>query len=159
MTGYVNPTNELKTVFQQAWGTSLHHFSWFAEHPEALQYFNDFMALRRQPDISWLSVYPVEKEAAGCDSARPVYVNIGGGIGHQCAQFKDKYPALAGRVILQDLPHSISNALHTPGVENMAHNFFDPQPIKGTLPRHFTFESSRTVHSTSRFRSAVYIET
>ncbi|KAJ2999001.1 hypothetical protein NUW58_g141 [Xylaria curta] len=130
-TGYSNPTNELLTVFQQAWATSQHQFPWFAEHPEELQYFNDYMALRRKPEISWLSVYPVEKEAAGCGNTRPIYVNIGGGIGHQCAQFKDKYPALAGRVILQDLPHSISNALPTPGVENMAHDFFEPQPVKG----------------------------
>ncbi|GAW24151.1 hypothetical protein ANO14919_137320 [Xylariales sp. No.14919] len=47
MTGYVNPTNELQTVFQQARGTSQHQFPWFAGHPEALQYFNDYMALRR----------------------------------------------------------------------------------------------------------------
>ncbi|KAI0411469.1 S-adenosyl-L-methionine-dependent methyltransferase [Xylaria grammica] len=118
MTSYANPTNKLQTVFQQAWGTSQHQFPWFAGHPEALQYFNDYMALR------------LGREAVGCDSTRPIYVNIGGGIGYQCAQFKDKYPDLVGRVILQDLPHSISNALPTPGVENMAHDFFEPQPVK-----------------------------
>ncbi|GAW24152.1 hypothetical protein ANO14919_137330 [Xylariales sp. No.14919] len=39
---------------------------------------------------------------------------------------------MVGRVILQDLPHSISNALPTPGVENMAHDFFEPQPVKAS---------------------------
>lgn len=101
------------------------------------------MALRRQPEVSWLSVYPVAGAAEGCKTDDPdsvLYVNIGGGIGHQCKQLKDKYPDLPGRVILQDLPHSIANALDTPGVENMGHNFFEPQPIHGTSsqPPHAT---------------------
>ena len=60
-----------------------------------------------------------------------LYVNIGGGIGHQCAQFKARYPDLPGRIILQDLEHSIEQALKTPGVENMVHDFFEAQPVKG----------------------------
>lgn len=100
------------------------------------------MALRRTPEVSWLSVYPVAREIEGWDSkdnTRAIYVNIGGGIGHQCKQFKDKYPDLPGRVILQDLPHSISKALPTPGVENMEHDFFQPQPIKGSDGFSFPF--------------------
>ncbi|KAI0421901.1 S-adenosyl-L-methionine-dependent methyltransferase [Xylaria grammica] len=130
-TGYKNPTDGLHTVFQDAWKTDLHHFSWFSEHPENLAYFNDFMAFRREPELSWLTVYPVEEQVQVWDSERPLYVNIGGGIGHQCAQFLEKYPNVPGRVILQDLPHSISMALPTPRVENLPHDFFDPQPIKG----------------------------
>jgi hypothetical protein len=89
------------------------------------------MAFRRQPELSWLTVYPVAEQAKGCDPSRAVYVNIGGGVGHQCAQFKQRFPDIPGRVILQDMPHSIANALPTPGVENIVHDFFQPQPIKG----------------------------
>lgn len=60
-------------------------------------------------------------------------MNIGGGISHQRAQFKVRFPNIKGRVILQDMPHSIERALKTEGVENMEHNFFEPQPIKGML--------------------------
>lgn len=130
-TGYKNPTDEVNTVFQDAWNTKLHGFEWFADHPENLAYFNEFMASRRQPELSWLTVYPLTEQAKDCDPSRPVYVNIGGGIGHQCAEFKEKFPNLPGRVILQDMPHSIAKALPTPGVENMVHDFFTPQPIKG----------------------------
>ncbi|PSN71814.1 S-adenosyl-L-methionine-dependent methyltransferase [Corynespora cassiicola Philippines] len=130
-TGYRNPTNELNTVFQQAWNTDLHAFAWFSSHPNELKHFNDYMAFRREPKLSWLTVYPVEEETQNWPADKPVYVNIGGGIGHQCAQFKEKYPNVSGRVILQDLPHSIEKALQTPGVENMVHNFFEEQPIKG----------------------------
>ncbi|PQE03140.1 O-methyl transferase B protein [Rutstroemia sp. NJR-2017a BBW] len=56
---------------------------------------------------------------------------MGGSIGHQCANLKAKYPSLPGRVILQDLPHTIATALPTTGVENIAHDIFEPQPIKG----------------------------
>ncbi|RYO96762.1 hypothetical protein DL763_003038 [Monosporascus cannonballus] len=129
--GYKNPNDEVRTVFQEAWKTADHAFAWFGTHPENLRYFNDYMALRREPQVSWLGVYPVPAEAKGSTPERALYVNIGGGIGHQCAQFKDRYPDIPGRVILQDLAHSIEKALQTPGVENLVHNFFDPQPIKG----------------------------
>ncbi|KAI1370088.1 S-adenosyl-L-methionine-dependent methyltransferase [Hypoxylon crocopeplum] len=128
-TGHKSPTDEMHTAFQDAWSTPLHAFSWFAGQPRHLAYFNDYMALRRQPELSWLAVYPIEEEAKELHTQRPVYVNIGGGIGHQCAQFKEKYPNLPGRVILQDLPHSITKALPTPGVENMAHDIFEAQPV------------------------------
>ncbi|TQS32606.1 hypothetical protein Golomagni_07074, partial [Golovinomyces magnicellulatus] len=130
-TGHKNPSDELDTVFQAAWHTKSHGFEWFSSHPKNLGFFNDYMALRRSSDISWLSVYPVANETKDWDPTRAVYVNIGGGIGHQCAQFKQQYPDIPGRVILQDLPHSIAKALPTPGVENMEHNFFEPQPVQG----------------------------
>ncbi|KAI0407023.1 S-adenosyl-L-methionine-dependent methyltransferase [Xylaria palmicola] len=128
-TGYKAPSDAFNTAFQYAWKTDIHQFSWFADHPENLAYFNNFMAFRREPELSWLTVYPVEEQIQGWDPEKPVYVNIGGGIGHQCAQFLDKYPYTPGRVILQDLPHSIAKALPTPRVENLAHDFFEPQPI------------------------------
>lgn len=89
------------------------------------------MAFRREPELSWLTVYPVSEECKDVDPSRPVYVNIGGGIGHQCAQFKETFPNIPGRVVLEDMPHSIAKALPTPGVENIAHDFFEPQPVKG----------------------------
>ncbi|EQL00303.1 O-methyl transferase B [Ophiocordyceps sinensis CO18] len=130
-TGYGNPTDERHTVFQEAWNTERHGFEWFSERPENLAYFNDFMAARREPELSWLTVYPVRQEAQGLAADRALFLNIGGGIGHQCAQFRERYPDLPGRVLLQDMAHTIAQALPTPGVENMAHDFFEPQPIRG----------------------------
>ena len=129
--GYQNVEENYHTVFQDAWKTELGAFEWFDHHPNNLDYFNQYMASRREGAETWLSVYPVEAEAKTWDSEALVYVNIGGSIGHQCAEFKAKYPQLPGRVINQDLSHSIDKALRTPGVENMVHDFFQPQPIKG----------------------------
>ncbi|KAI1360610.1 S-adenosyl-L-methionine-dependent methyltransferase [Xylaria arbuscula] len=130
-TSYANPACDTRTVFQEAWDTELHAFSWFSSYPQNLKYFNDFMAFRREADLSWLRVYPVKERAEGWSSDRPLYVNIGGGVGHQCAQFKEHFPDIPGQVVLQDLPHSIAKALPTAGVQNMAHDFFEAQPIKG----------------------------
>lgn len=130
-TGYKNPSDETQTAWHDAFGTDKGPFHWFPEHPENMAYFNDYMASRRGPELGWLSVYPVREEAAGWSADRPLYVNIGGNIGHQCAEFRDRYPDLPGRVVLQDLAHSIAAALPTPGVENMVHNFFEPQPVRG----------------------------
>ncbi|RYP17961.1 hypothetical protein DL765_004180 [Monosporascus sp. GIB2] len=130
-TNYQNPSDELATVFQSAFATSQHCFTWLGERPERLSLFNDYMALRRRPSLSWLSVYPVDIETAGLDDpGRAIYVNPGGGIGHQCREFRQRFPDLPGRVVLQDLPHTIEEALETHGVENMAHDFFDEQPVK-----------------------------
>ena len=81
--------------------------------------------------MSWLSVFPFEDETADCDSNDVVFVDVGGGIGHQCKELKEKYPNLKGRVIVQDLEHAISRRLEYPGVEGIVHDFFDEQPIKG----------------------------
>jgi hypothetical protein len=135
--GYRSPSNELDTVFQQAWDTKLHAFAWFSSHPEELGHFNDYMAFRRKPALSWLTEYPVKEATKYWTGENAVYVNIGGGIGHQCAQFKERYPGIPGEIILQDLPHSIEKALQTNGVINMAHNFFDEQPVKGLPLRRY----------------------
>lgn len=138
-TGYQNATDEKHTAWHDAFQTDKGPFDWFPDQPENMAYFNDYQASRRGPEVGWLSVYPVlEQIPAGWssmdpDRRPPLYVNIGGNIGHQCAEFRDRYPAsvLPGRVILQDLPYAISAALPTPGVENMVHNFFEPQPVRG----------------------------
>ncbi|KAI1133929.1 S-adenosyl-L-methionine-dependent methyltransferase [Hypoxylon sp. FL0543] len=130
-TGYRNPVTETHTAFKLAFHTDLNAYAWLGQNPAQLNHFNTYMALRRKPDSTWLSVYPVAAEASGWPSEKPLYVNIGGGVGHQCAQFREKYPNLPGRVVLQDLPHSVAQALPTPGVENMAHNMLEPQPVVG----------------------------
>ncbi|KAK8139994.1 hypothetical protein PG984_000060 [Apiospora sp. TS-2023a] len=130
--GYQNPTDESNTALQMGWNTREPTFDFMSKVPGAMEDFHTYMALRRQADISWLSVYPVLDETVGLtDPERPLYVNVGGGIGHQCAEFRQKYPDIPGRVINQDLPGTVARAVPTPGVENMAHDFFQPQPVQG----------------------------
>lgn len=137
------PTDPSNTVFQYAFNFEGPGFSWLLDRPENLRYFQEFMAGRRQTIAeTWLSVYPVEAETKGLEPTHPLLVDIGGGIGHICAQLKQVFPTVPGRVVLQDLPENIAVALPTPGVENMVYDFFRPQPIKGMNLHHQLATSS-----------------
>lgn len=130
---YQAPIDSAHTVFQDAFNFKGLGFEWLCSHPENLVYFQEFMGGRRQSlRETWLSVYPIETETKALDPKAPLLVDIGGSIGHICAQFKQVFPNVPGRVIVQDLPETIAAALPTPGVENMAYNFFETQPVKGT---------------------------
>lgn len=86
-------------------------------------------------DKTWLDMTDFEALVKGTDAKTPVFVDVGGGNGSQCALLKRKLPNLPGRVILQDMPVVTQNALPTPGVEIMDHNFWNEQPVKGKTPR------------------------
>lgn len=91
------------------------------------------MAVQRGELPIWLSVYPIDEETKGWNPENPVFVDVGGGIGHQCLALRTKYPQLPGRVILQDLLPALEHALPMQNVEVLEHDFFQPQPIKGIL--------------------------
>lgn len=62
-------------------------------------------------------------------------VDIGGGTGRDIIEFRQRYPDVKGRLVLQDLQSVIDEAFSLPpGVETMAHDFFTPQPIQGCTP-------------------------
>lgn len=72
-----------------------------------------------------------------------LFVDVGGGIGSQCALLKDRLPDLPGRVVLQDLPIVVQHALPTEGVENMSHDFWNEQPVKGETDTPLTYPPVR----------------
>jgi len=113
----------------------MHALEWLSRHPDKLARFGDYMASRDGPSRGWLDVYPVQDELATGDweqgTTRAIFVNVGVGFGNPCAEFKNKFPDVPGRVILQDLAPMIEKVLPTAGVEYMAHNLFDEQPVKG----------------------------
>lgn len=126
-------TDNTNTPHQVAHNSTLPPFLWFMEHPQAAAHFNDYMAHRRKDQAICWDVYPVEQACKGLDPQRTVLVDIGGNLGHQCAEFKKKFPNVPGRVVLQDLPGPIGMAFQTPGVENQIHEMFKPQPVKGII--------------------------
>ncbi|KAI1347859.1 S-adenosyl-L-methionine-dependent methyltransferase [Xylaria sp. FL0043] len=120
------------TVHQVVYNTDKDTYDWLSEHPEKKFTLVKFMALEQAVRDSWLDKYPVERETQSWTPAMPVFVDVGGNVGHSCALFKKRFPEVPGRVILQDLPATIEHALQTPGVETMGHSFFEEQPIKGS---------------------------
>jgi len=129
--GYRNITDKNHTVHQDAWKTSVDAFTWLSQHPKNFSDFNLYMATQRRTAPTWLSEYPLEAEIRGWVPRKPLFVDVGGGIGHQCVELIVRYPELPGRIVLQDLAHCIDEALQSPGLDVMVHDMYGPQPIKG----------------------------
>lgn len=82
--------------------------------------------------IVWTDFFPAEEgigKGARRDPEAIMFVDIGGGMGHEGLALKKRYPNLPGRFVNQDLPQIVSDQkLH--GIESIAHDFFTPQPLK-----------------------------
>ena len=91
------------------------------------------MLHRRKDQATCWDVYPVEKEIKGWSPDATVLVDIGGSIGHQCAEITVKFQKVRGPEVLQALSGPIEMTLSTLGVENMVHDMSKPQPIKGIV--------------------------
>ena len=130
---YQDVTDGNATVFQPAYNTELDAYTYFSQHPENLTALIEYMALEQGVRGRWLEKYPFESETQGWNPAsnEALFVDIGGNVGHYCALFKARFPSIPGRILLEDLPDTLSHALLTPGVEKLDHDFFQPQPIKG----------------------------
>ena len=131
-TKYQNPTDSTHTPFQKAHGTDLPPFLWLQDKPVYLKNFSAWMTASREGQNIFLDVFPFEKELTSDSKPEtPLFVDVGGSIGHQCVALKRKLPNTPGRVILQDLPPVIAHAIPAEGVEPMAHDFMTEQPVKG----------------------------
>lgn len=97
----------------------------------------------RQGKHSWMAegFYPVEARLSQGikDAGDHVFlVDVGGGIGHDLQELKTKHPNIPGRLVLQDQPSVIDQISQAPAsIELTVHDFFTPQPIKGTSRARF----------------------
>ncbi|KAJ2990600.1 hypothetical protein NUW58_g2868 [Xylaria curta] len=133
---YQDVTDGNATVFQYTFKTKMGVYEWFSLHPEHGAAFFRYLALEQAVRRRWFDEYPIQRDTRSWDPEMPVFVDVGGNVGHYCALFKSKFPEVPGRVILQDLPSTIEHALQTTGVETMGHNFFEQQHIKGSKYYH-----------------------
>ncbi|KAJ5177092.1 OmtB [Penicillium canariense] len=116
-------------AWHRGFNTRLDFFPWAKQHPDHLKWFQSLMSVPREGD--WLDVFSVPSLAQSFATDQVLFVDVGGNLGHQSARLRSRYPDLPGRIIVQDLPETIQNAPVVDGVELMAHNFFEPQPIIG----------------------------
>ena len=128
-TKYQNITSKHETVFQKAFHTDLSFFEWLPQHPQHVKSLGNLMALDRP--TYWVDSYPVA-ELLGSLATKPekaVLVDIGGGFGQQAVAFRNKFPDLPGRVVVQDIPSTLAGAKPVQGVEFMEYDFFGAQSI------------------------------
>jgi demethylsterigmatocystin 6-O-methyltransferase len=130
------PTTAEQTAFQVAHSTPLTAFQYAATKPKLMADFAQWMSAQRQGEESWLKVMAHEdllgNSSQSQDHEKAFFVDVGGGMGHQCRGLKAWLPAESKeRIILQDLPPVVSRAGEIDGVEVMPHNFWNEQPVKG----------------------------
>lgn len=135
---YQDITNPMHTPLQKAYNTDLHAFAWLQGKPESFAHFNQFMAVQRQGMPTWLDVYPWQSKTEGLKPEQPFFVDIGGGIGHQSVALREKVPQLPNKIILQDIPVSLGQAIKHSGVDPVPQDFFQPQAITGTAISYLT---------------------
>jgi len=131
-TKYANPSDVLHSAFQIGHQTDLPAFVWALSQQKLTEDFQLWMeAVYGDRPISWLDAYDLSKHCEGSGPDDVVFVDVAGGIGHQCALLKTKLPELKGRVILEDLAVVIPQAIPTPGVEKIEFDMWQGQPVKG----------------------------
>ncbi|RMY95779.1 hypothetical protein D0864_05279 [Hortaea werneckii] len=136
-TGCREPDSVDQGPYQYAFDTPLNFFAYLqANNPLGTQ-FNNHMGGYRQGRPSWMDTdfFPVRErlvKGARDDPDAVFLVDVGGNVGHDLAEFRQKHGTAVGRVVLQDLPPVLGQieALDA-SIERMPHDFFTEQPVKG----------------------------
>ncbi|KAI0100791.1 S-adenosyl-L-methionine-dependent methyltransferase [Nemania sp. FL0031] len=135
-TGYANVTDGANCPWYIGHKTKQQAFEWVKERPVMFGFFMSWMASQRHGLPGFLDVVDFKEQFTVQSANDPVFVDIGGALGHQSIAVREKYPGLVGRIILQDTAEGIEQAktIALPGFETLetyAYDFFTPQPIKG----------------------------
>lgn len=129
---YQNPDHTSDNSFHRAYDTKLPFFVYLQRDPEAIQYFQASLAAFESP-VSWTTAVPLIEKLQGADQNAPLFVDIGGGHGSQCAAFRKAIAGhFSGRVINQDLPETLASAPKNEGIEMMSQNFYEKNQIQGS---------------------------
>ena len=130
--GYKNPDQILDAPFHKAVDTDKPFFLWMQQNQDAIRYFHPSLAAFESP-VLWTAVVPLAEILKDADKNVPIFVDVGGGTGAQCAAFrKATKEHFSGRVINQDLPQTIAEAPKDEDIEMMAQDFFQEQQIQGS---------------------------
>ena len=110
---YQNPSDSANTPFQRADNIDQAPFVWIVDHPFNFEFFIQWMTAQREGQLIWLDVFLFEKTLChNVGSETSLFVDVGGGIGHQCVALKSRFPHLSGRAILQDLSDTSAVYFH-----------------------------------------------
>ncbi|KAI0400190.1 hypothetical protein F4802DRAFT_586291 [Xylaria palmicola] len=93
-----------KTAFQVGNAPSESMYEWFVGHPNARADFQTWMAESQKQQGPISTILSLDEFIQSLSHAStPMFVDVGGGNGHVCAQIRLKYPHWNGRIINQDL--------------------------------------------------------
>tara|TARA_R110002003_G_scaffold252_2_gene17834 strand:+ start:3560 stop:4456 length:897 start_codon:yes stop_codon:yes gene_type:complete len=132
-TRYKNPTDAHDAPFNLAFDCKGQtYFDWVARpgNERLSDAFNKTMEMQKSNDEAELvQSYRAASRLKQGDPERVLFVDVGGSMGHQVRKFAEKYPSLAGRLVLEDLPQVVEKAVDVPAsITKIGHDFFTPQP-------------------------------
>lgn len=137
--GYQSPSDPRHCPWQLITGSSANLFEWLQDHPQRAATFDHLMVGLTSETQYGFDIYPVQDKLLTGFSGGVLLVDVGGGRGHDLERFHERFPEAGGQLILQDRPNVVSNTSLQEPLKAMAHDFFSPQPIKGSssLPGSF----------------------
>jgi hypothetical protein len=143
-TGYKDPTGVMPTALAKAHNTEKHAYSWLGENPWALKLTLAYMKVQFEGRPLFFDVLDFQARF-GTDSTSStiLFVDIGGSTGSQSLNFRQRYPSLPGRVIIQDRPEVVQKAksalASAANIELEVYDIFTPEPIKGIHSKSFAY--------------------
>jgi hypothetical protein len=136
--GYKNPTDARDGPFTFAYqckGETYFECLGKPENERMSIAFNETMALQKTgEEESFVKSYPVGERLSISNPERVLFVDVGGGVGHQLLKFRERAGGLKGKYVVEDLPGVLAQANDLPEeVLKVGHDFFQPQPesVKG----------------------------
>ncbi|KAJ5585115.1 uncharacterized protein N7459_004915 [Penicillium hispanicum] len=132
---YKEPTDINSNNYSDSDADSLNFFGRLQKSPECFEAFTGHMEAWTTWKTPWTKVFDTNKllEGATLDGTTPFVVDVGGNTGIDISHVHNKHPDLpAGSLVLQDLPEVIATAKVDSKIQAMAHDFFLPQPVKGS---------------------------
>ncbi|OJJ42407.1 hypothetical protein ASPZODRAFT_137320 [Penicilliopsis zonata CBS 506.65] len=147
LTKYRNPEDPLATALQYTYNfNNMDGFTWLCGNPDALRRFNGFMEGQRTDRPHWADWFPVRERVLDhpdLGPETPLIVDIGANRGHDLIGFRQRFPDVPGKLMLEDLPKVIDEVrdaqdLEAAKVETQVFDFFNEiQPIHGARVYYF----------------------
>jgi hypothetical protein len=116
--GYNHPVNARDSPFCFAYQCKGETYFDYMNKPENVRMFrafNETMTLRKPGEHdAFVQAYPVKERLAIFEPLRPLFVDIGGGVGRQVRKFCERTRGMQGVCMLLDLPSVIAQAKDLP---------------------------------------------
>ncbi|PGG95911.1 hypothetical protein AJ79_09821 [Helicocarpus griseus UAMH5409] len=116
-------------------GSDLSVYEWLAENPRERDAFNDFMFVQTTGLAGFVEKFPLDQYLDISDATNRIqFVDVGGGSGHISRAVLARYPSLYGKIAVEDREDANTvtrSDFSKDGIQNIVHDFFTPQPLKG----------------------------